>query len=56
MLFNGNTGSIDLNKNKSLGYITEFIPVGNPIKFREEVYFSIIKEFLKYNDFGNLLI
>lgn len=39
-----------------LGYITEIIPVGNPIKLDKQVYTLILNEFLKQKDFGNLLI
>jgi len=41
---------------KALGYVTVHIPVGNPIRLGEDIYFLVIKEFLKYKDFGNLML
>ena len=43
-------------QNKSLGFITDFIPVGDPVKLLCDTYWKILKELLKQKDFGNLVL
>ena len=41
---------------KSLGFISDIIPVGYPIKLSSDLYSLIFQEFLEQKDFKNLLV